>query len=117
MPIERTPADRLDEALDALLAGERPRPDAALAPAFVAAERLRATLAPVPAGLRFQVALAERLSDPGIGARAVRAFTHGARRRLLAAGAVSSAAVGVGVTAYAVWRTSRRHAPHRPLGR
>jgi hypothetical protein len=117
MPIERTPADRLDEALDALLAGELPCPDPALAPALAAAERLRATLAPVPAGLRFQVALADRLSDPGIGARTVRAFSHAARGRLLAAGAVSSAAVGVGVTAYAVWRTSRRHAAHRPLGR
>ncbi len=117
MPIERTPADRLDEALDALLAGERPRPDPGLGPALAAAERLRASLAPIPAGLRFQLTLADRLSEPGIGARTVRALSRTSHGRLLAASAVSSVAVGFGVTAYAVWRTSRRHATHRPLGR
>ena len=116
MPFDRTPADRLDEALDALLAGEDPRRERELGPALAAAERLRATLAPVPAGLRFQVALADRLTDPGLGARTLRAFSHAGRGRLIAAGAVSSA-VGVGVTAYAVWRTSRRHPGQRPAGR
>jgi hypothetical protein len=117
MPIARTLADRLDEAVDAIIAGEPPRPDPALAPALAAAERLRSALAPIPAGLRFEVALADRLSDEGLGGRALRAISTAAHNRLVAAGAVSSAAVGVGVTAYAVWRTSRRHTAQRPLGR
>jgi hypothetical protein len=117
MPIERTLADRLDEAVDAILAGERPRPDPPLAAASAAAERLRNALAPVPAGPRFEAALADRLIDGGLGGRALRAVTTAAHHRLVAAGAVSSAAVGVGVTAYAMWRTSRRHTAHRPLGR
>jgi hypothetical protein len=78
---------------------------------------LRNALAPVPAGLHFEAALAERLIDRGSGGRALRAVSMAARHRLVAAGAVSSAAVGVGVTAYAVWRTSRRHTAHRSLGR
>lgn len=110
MPIDRTPADRLDEAVDALLAGDRaPRVDAALRPAITVAELLRTTLTPVIPGARFQAALAERIHGGGT-LRAVAATTRG---RLLAAGAVSSA-VGVGVTAYAVWRTSRRHAHAAP---
>jgi hypothetical protein len=112
MPIDRTPADRLDEAIDALLADDRaPRVDAALRPALAVAELLRTTLTPVMPGARFQAALAERIHGGGT-LRAVAGTTRG---RLLAAGAVSSAAVGVGVTAYAMWRTSRRqaHGVHR----
>ena len=117
MPLERTLADRLDEAVDAILAGEPPRPDPALAAASATAERLRDALAPIPAGPQFEAALGERLIDGGLGGRALRAVSTAAHHRLVAAGAVSSAAVGVGVTAYAVWRTSRRHTAHRPLGR
>lgn len=108
MPTTRTPADRLDQALDALLAGERVTLDASLRPALSVAERLRSTLAPVPPGSRFQAALAERIHGSGLAGRTRRAVNT-TRGRLIAAGAVSSAAVGVGVTAYAVWRTSRRH--------
>ncbi len=112
MPHDRTPADRLDEAIDALLAGERAPVDTQLRPALTAAELLRSTLTPVPPGTRFQLALAERIHAPGLGERALRAVTGSVRGRLIAAGAVSSAAVGVGVTAYAVWRTTHR-AGHR----
>ena len=108
MPIERTPADRLDRAVEALLAGERVTPDASLRPALTVAERLRTTLTPIPPGARFQAALAGRIHAPTFGERTLRAVNT-TKGRLIAAGAVSSAAVGVGVTAYAVWRTSRRH--------
>lgn len=91
-------------AIDALLAGERPRTDPDLRAALGVAERLRATLTPVLPGARFQAALAERIHGGG----ALRSVTGTTRGRLLAAGAVSSAAVGVGVTAYAVWRTTHR---------
>ncbi len=109
MPTDRTPADRLDRAVDALLAGERVPLDASLRPALSVAERLRSTLTPVPPGTRFQAALAGRIHGPGLTERTLRAVST-TKGRLIAAGAVSSAAVGVGVTAYAVWRTSRRHA-------
>ena len=50
MPTQRTPADRLDQAVDALLAGEHVTLDASLRPALSAAEALRSTLLPVPPG-------------------------------------------------------------------
>lgn len=110
MPTDRTPADRLDAAVDALLAGERAPGDAALRSAISVAELLRTTLTPIPPGARFQAELAERIHGASFGQRTLRAVTGSTRGRLIAAGAVSSAAVGVGVTAFAVWRTSRRHA-------
>ena len=91
-------------AIDALLAGERPRTDPELRPPLAMAERLRTTLTPVLPGVRFQAALAERIHGGGT----LRAVTGTTRGRLIAAGAFSSAAVGVGVTAYAVWRTTHR---------
>ncbi|MEO8246487.1 MAG: hypothetical protein ABI622_05125 [Chloroflexota bacterium] len=108
MPIDRTPADRLDAAVDALLAGERAPGDAGLRAAISVAELLRTTLTPIPPGARFQAALGERIHGARFGERTLRAVTGTTRGRLIAAGAVSSAAVGVGVTAFAVWRTSRR---------
>ena len=73
---------------------------------------LHETLLPVPAGSRLEARLAARLAGrPALG-EGLRALGERARRellsreRLLVAGAVSSAAVGVGVTAYAVWHRS-----------
>ncbi len=118
MPTDRTAADRLDEAVDALIAGHPIAVDVTLRPALHVAQLLRETLTPVPTGIRFQAGLAGRLHAPGLGERTLRAVGS-PRGRLIAAGAVSSAAVGVGVTAYAVWRTGRRHggASHRLLHR
>ena len=98
---DRTPAERLDRALDSLLKGGLATREPELRPLLDAAEQLRLALAPVPVSARFEADLARRVV---------------ARRRmdlhvptwLLLTGAVSSAAVGVGVTAYAVWRGSHR---------
>jgi hypothetical protein len=110
-----TPAERLDHAVDELLTGGRPHVDATLRPLIEAASLVRSALPPVPAGERFEQRLLGRLAHPGAVADAAGAIQSFARRelrhpgRILAAGAVSSAAVGVTVTAVAVWR-SRRHA-------
>lgn len=114
---DRTPAERLDRALDTLLADGHAQPPAAvdheLRPLIATADRLRFALAPVPVSPRFEARLAHRVTS--------------ARRRpipdlhvptwVLITGAASSAALGVGVTAYAVWRGSRRVPSHRSLGR
>ncbi|MDQ2941469.1 MAG: hypothetical protein M3R05_04680 [Chloroflexota bacterium] len=114
MPIFQTRADQLDRAVDGLLAG-RPVPspiDPDLRPLIEVAATLRTTLQPIPAGSRFEARLAARLAMRPPLAGGARALGERARRelrnrgRLLVAGAVSSAAVGVGVTAYAVWHRS-----------
>jgi hypothetical protein len=114
VPILHTRAERLDRAVDALLAG-RPVPppvDPSLRPLVDLAATLRTALLPVPAGSRLEARLAARLAtrsplNDGIRAIGVRARRElRSRERLLLAGAVSSAAVGVGVTAYAVWHRS-----------
>ncbi|HEX9634832.1 MAG TPA: hypothetical protein VGB34_05030 [Candidatus Limnocylindria bacterium] len=110
-----TPAQRLDEAIDRILAGDRPVVEPELRPLVDAATLLTSALPPLPAGSRFEARVAARLAASTPLARAAEAVGAIARRelrhpgRLIAAGAVSSAAVGVTVTALAVWRTSRRH--------
>lgn len=110
-----SPAERLDHAVDVLLAGGRPPRDPALHPLLETAAIVRAALPPIPGGQGFEARLLTRLTHAGGVASAVGALEAFARRelrhpaRILAAGAVSSAAVGVTVTAVAVWR-SRRHA-------
>jgi hypothetical protein len=112
----RTTAQRLDEAIDRILAGDRPTVEPELRPLVDAAALLSSALPPLPAGPRFEERVAARLAASRPLARAAEAVGALARRelrhpgRLIAAGAVSSAAVGVTVTAVAVWRTSRRHA-------
>jgi hypothetical protein len=116
-------AERLDHAIDRLLAGEQPIRDTTLGSLVETAALVRAALPPIPSGRRFESRLSSRLAHAAGGsgvAGAVDAIEAFARRelrhpgRLLAAGAVSSAAVGVTVTAVAVWR-ARRHgaAEHR----
>ncbi len=110
-PTSPTPAERLDAALSALLADE-PRRDPALPRA---AALLKAALSPVPPSAGFEERLARRLTGGGLGERlrqrAVLARRELTPARLIAAGAVSSAAVGV--TVLAVWRTGgRRQAGH-----
>jgi hypothetical protein len=107
-------ADRLDLAVERLLAGENVPSERGLGPLFETAALVRAALPPVPSAQKFEERLGARLAHAGV-AGAVDAIEAFARRelrhpgRILAAGAVSSAAVGVTVTAVAVW-FSRRHA-------
>ena len=111
-----TVAVRLDRALDELAGGARPAFAAAAAGLEAedrvlvsTAERVRAALPLAPASSRFEARLGARLS----GAVASRDPMRWALRhpgRLIVTGAVGSA-VGVGVTAYAVWRKGRRAAP------
>lgn len=116
----RTPAERLDEAVDRLLTGSQPAVGPELAPLVDAAAVLRQALAPLPAGMRFEARLASRLASPGSVAEIVAALTDAARRelrhpgRILITGAVSSAAVGVGFSVLARRRGSRRQAGAGP---
>ena len=77
---------------------------------------LRHALTPLPAGIRFEARLASRLASPSPVAQMIAALTDATRRelrhpgRILITGAVSSAAVGVGVTVLARRRGSRRGA-------
>ena len=119
-----TIADRVDHALDLVLAGQPAASAAATAGlasrdralAAIAA-RLRSSLPPPPIGARFEARLGARLADiahrpTGLG------WARRHQGRLIVTGAVGSA-VGVGVTAYAVWRTTRRaqRSAHRLLAR
>lgn len=90
-------AEQLDRALDAMLAGAQPVVGAELRPLVALAAALREALAPQPVARRFEARLAARLRQPS------------ARNRIVATGAVGSAAIGLaGVTAYAVWRVAHR---------
>ncbi len=98
----RSTPERLDAAVESLLAGARSQIEPELRPLLETAAVLADALRPVPAGGRFEAQLAARLAAGSM------------RRRLLAAGAVSSVAVGATVTAYAVWRSTRRHQALHP---
>jgi hypothetical protein len=106
-------AERIDRAIGQLLDGASPGAAAASAELLPADRRvmhvavaLRAALALPPVAPRFEARLGARLA----GAAALRDQVGWALRhpgRLIVTGAVGSA-VGVGVTAYAVWRSGRR---------
>jgi len=116
-------AERLDRAVDGILAGVSPSAAAAAAGlespgrqlAALAGE-LRATMAVPLVAPRFEARLGTRLASSGPTLDPVAwALRHPGR--LIVTGAVGSA-VGVGVTAYAVWRSSRRASgAHRLLHR
>ena len=118
-------AARLDQALDGLLAGAPAAVaaagaalDAALAPLVMLGADLKAAL-PVPVvASRFEARLEARLSDPAAGRDAL-AWILRHPTRLLVTGAVGSAAVGMGITAFAAWRHGHRpgRATHRLLQR
>ena len=110
MTTRPTTAERLDRAVDAVLAGAPAQVAAASAgvnPAdrslVEAAARLRATLATSLAAPRFEARLGARLA--GVGGTPWILRHPG---RLIVTGAVGSA-VGVGVTAFAVWRNRSTH--------
>jgi hypothetical protein len=117
-------AERIDRAVDHLLAGAPPGTSAATAGVadddrgvVEVAGALRAALAIPPIGPRFEARLGARLAGTLTGRDPVAwALRHPGR--LIVTGAVGSA-VGVGVTAYAVWRSGRRSsgAAHRLLHR
>jgi hypothetical protein len=112
----RTLAERLDEAVDRLLTGRHPAYGPELAPLVDAASIVRSALGPVPAGSRFEARLASRLARRGPIGQILAAIGEATRRelrhpaRILVTGAVSSAALGVGVTLLALRRGGRRHA-------
>ena len=116
-------AESLDRAVDGVLDGLSPGVAAAtagVAPSgrglVTLAADLRTTLGAPLAAPRFEARLGTRLSAPDTSRDPVGwALRHPGR--LIVTGAVGSA-VGVGVTAYAVWRSSRRASgAHRLLHR
>jgi hypothetical protein len=117
-------AERLDHALDGLLDGLSPNVAVAIAgtpatsrPLMLLAHDLRAALAAPPAAPRFEARLGTRLAAMSQPTRDPVAWALRHPGRLIVTGAVSSA-VGVGVTAFAVWRSTRRAgAAHRLLHR
>jgi hypothetical protein len=117
-------AERLDRAIDGLL--DAPPSTAAVAaaasagvvrPLVMLAQDLRAALPPIPAAPRFEAGLGTRLATLSAGASDPLGWALRHPGRLIVTGAVTSA-LGVGVTAYAVWRGSRRaSAVHRSVRR
>ena len=105
-------AVRLDRAIDLLLGGEPVARASAVAGLDASrrslverAELLRRSLPIPPVAPRFEARLGARLAMPAATRDPVAwALRHPGR--LIVTGAVGSA-VGVGVTAYAVWRTRR----------
>jgi hypothetical protein len=117
-------AERLDRAIDGLLDGLSPARAAAAAgvdPSMrelvLLADGLRGSLASVSTAPRFEARLGARLAAV-IQQRDAVGWARRHQGRLIVTGAVGSA-VGVGVTAYAVWRSARRGsgAAHRLLHR
>ena len=110
MTTRPTPAERLDQAIDALLTGS-PAPVAAAVAGVSSSDRalldsasaLRATLATSLVAPRFEARLGARLA--GVSGTPWILRHPG---RLIVTGAVGSA-VGVGVTAYAMWRSRTSH--------
>jgi hypothetical protein len=121
MPRTPTVPERLDRALEQILAGLSPSAAAATAgfdapgrTLLETADRVRAGLPLPPVAPRFEARLGARLAAAASGDPVAWALRHPGR--LIVTGAVGSA-VGVGVTAYAVWRSTRRSSTGRFLHR
>jgi hypothetical protein len=106
-------AERVDLAVERLVHGTSPALAAASArldPAdrrlLEAAIRVQSALTIPPIGSRFEARLGTRLAEAAHAAHG-RPWALRHPGRLIVTGAVGSA-VGVGMTAYAVWRSSRR---------
>jgi hypothetical protein len=115
-------AERLDRAVDLLLAGHPPASAAAAAGIDASrrhlvdgADRLRRALSVPSVAPRFEARLGARLAMPAASGHDPVAWARRYPARLIVTGAVGSAAVGVGVTAFAVWRSTRRPAAARLL--
>ena len=105
-------AERLDHAVDGVLDGLSPVAAAAAAriepagrPLVLLAADLRTVLAAPPVAPRFEARLGARLAS-AVHARDPVAWAMRHPGTLIVTGV--SSAVGVGVTAYAVWRSTRR---------
>src|SRR5687767_4479852 len=111
-------AQRLDRAIDELLTGVPSGAAAAVAgldggarTPLDTADRVRLAPGLPPGPPRFEARLGARLAGLAPGRDTMPwALRHPGR--LIVTGAVGSA-VGVGVTAYAVWRSTRRGSTHR----
>ena len=113
MTTRPTPAERLDQAIDAVLAGSPARVAAAVAGVELdrpCARGLRRRPASDARHLARRAPLRGPPRRPPGGRRAARPWILRHPGRLIVTGAVGSA-VGVGVTAYAVWRE-----PHGRIG-
>jgi hypothetical protein len=109
-----TPAERVDRLVDAILAPAGTpvavMPDSRPLAGVIAS--VGDALPLIPPAVAFESRVAARLTETASGRRTFGLLRQ--RGRLLVTGAaVSSAAVGVGVTAFAVWRSSRRQPAHR----
>jgi hypothetical protein len=110
-------AERLDRAVDAIVAARPSQPGMAtaagspIAPLVALAEEVRAALPAPPVAPRFEARLGARLAS-ATGPRPPLAWAFGSPGRRIVTGAVGSAAVGVGITAFAVWRHGRRVSSH-----
>ena len=107
-------AERLDRALDAMVAARPPESGVAgawagspIAPLVALATEVRAALPAPPVAPRFEERLGARLAAAATP-RPPLAWAFGSPGRRIVTGAVGSAAVGVGITAFAVWRHGRR---------
>jgi hypothetical protein len=76
----RSPAERLDDAVDRLLSDERPSVDAELLPLVDTASRVRQALPLLPTGHSFESRLANRLAHPNSIASAVATIGDVTRR-------------------------------------
>jgi hypothetical protein len=115
-------AERLDAAItlivdgaDAAVAASIARVPAEERPLARTAAGIRDGLARPPVAPRFEARLGTRLAEAATDGRTTLAWARRHGGRLMVTGAVGSAAVGV--TAFAVWRSSRRSAPGRLLNR
>lgn len=107
-------AERLDRALDAVVSVRPPTSRAAgaagaspIAPLVALAAEVRAAHPAPPIAPRFEARLGARLAAVA-SPRPPLAWAIGSPGRRIVTGAVGSAAVGVGITAFAVWRHGRR---------
>lgn len=115
-------AERLDRALDAIVSARLPEPGAPggsiaspIAPLVALAAEVRAAHPSPPVAPRFEARLGARLAAAAAIPRPPLAWALGSPGRRIVTGAVGSAAVGVGITAFAVWRHGRR--PSSPAHR
>lgn len=115
-------AERLDRAIEQVILGAQPSVAAAMSgldapgrPLVDLAARIRDALAIPAVSPRFEARLGARLSSVA-PPRDAMAWALRHPGRLIVTGAVGSA-VGVGVTAFAVWRSTRRSPSGRFLHR
>ena len=101
-----TDAQRIDDAVTALLGDEPVAVPPSLAEELSTARVVRAGLPPVPPGAEFEASLARRLGGDGADRR-LRVFVRH-HHRLLLTGAVGSVVVSTASVALMAWRLGHR---------